>query len=44
MLVVKVTKVCLIVQSLSMLVLSLALSWSALAPYSGTLAVLGTVA
>jgi sugar porter (SP) family MFS transporter len=30
--------------SLSMLVLSLALSWSALAPYSGTLAVLGTVA
>ncbi|KAG0583967.1 hypothetical protein KC19_3G175800 [Ceratodon purpureus] len=30
--------------SLSMLLLSLALSWSALAPYSGTLAVLGTVA
>lgn len=29
--------------SLSMLVLSLALSWSPLAPYSGTLAVLGTV-
>lgn len=30
--------------SISMLVLSLALSWSALAPFSGTLAVLGTVA
>lgn len=33
----------LLMQSLSMLVLSLALSWSPLAPYSGTLAVLGTV-
>lgn len=31
-------------QSVSMLVLSLALSWKALEAYSGTLAVLGTVA